>query len=123
MSVDIQDFNARWLKAWSDKDVELLVSFYAKDCRYMDPSVPHGLTGREALRDYLTKLFGSTPAMRYDPEETWSTEGGFCGRWYCTIGDDPNAKPAMRGFDLVILNGDEIALNEVYVHMLAAPPG
>jgi hypothetical protein len=27
----------------------------------------------------------------------------------------------LRGFDLVILRGDRIALNEVYVHELAAP--
>ena len=31
--------------------------------------------------------------------------------------------PAMRGFDLVVLKDGLIALNEVYVHMLAAPAG
>ncbi|MBL9010355.1 MAG: nuclear transport factor 2 family protein [Alphaproteobacteria bacterium] len=117
MSLDIVDLNARWLKAWSDKDVERLVGFYAADCRYFDPQVPQGLTGHEALRAYLTGLFGATPPMRYDPEETWATGDGFCGRWYCTI-DNADA-PAMRGFDLVVLKDGKIALNEVYVHMLA----
>ena len=121
MSLDLADFNARWLKAWSDKDVERLLAFYAEDCRYFDPSVPQGLTGHEALRQYLTTLFASLPATDYRPEEIWPTAEGFCGRWYCVVGDDPAAPPMMRGFDLVILKGDRIALNEVYVHMLNAP--
>ena len=29
----------------------------------------------------------------------------------------------MRGFDLVVLDGDQITLNEVYVHPLDALPG
>ncbi|HEX5377416.1 MAG TPA: nuclear transport factor 2 family protein [Phenylobacterium sp.] len=118
--MDVADFNARWLQAWSDKDVERLVGFYAPDCRYIDQQVPQGLTGREALRGYLTGLFAATPPMRYDPEEIWPTESGFCGRWYCVMGADPKAAPALRGFDLVVLKDGLIALNEVYVHTLAA---
>lgn len=118
--MDLADYNARWLKAWSDKDVEALLGFYAPDCRYVDQQVPHGLEGHEALRAYLTGLFVATPPMRYDPDEIWPTEGGFCGRWYCVMGDDPKAAPALRGFDLVVLKGDRIVLNEVYVHPLMA---
>ena len=121
MSLDVVDFNARWLNAWSKKDVEGLVAFYAEDTVYKDPQVPQGITGRSALRAYLTDLFNATPPMRYDPEETWPTGSGFCGRWYCVVGEDPNATPAMRGFDLVVMKGDKIALNEVYVHTLAPP--
>lgn len=121
MSLDLADFNARWLKAWSDKDVERLVGFYAEDCFYLDPGVPKGIKGHAALRQYLTTLFGTLPATRYDPEEIWPTANGYCGRWYCVLGDDPKAAPAMRGFDLVVMKGDKIALNEVYVHMLNAP--
>lgn len=121
MSIDLADLNRRWLKAWSDKDVDGLVAFYTEDVVYKDPQVPQGVNGHEQLRAYLTGLFNATPAMRYDPEEIWPTEAGFCGRWYCVIGDDPKAAPAMRGFDLCVLRGDKIALNEVYVHTLAAP--
>lgn len=119
--MDIEDFNRRWLQAWSDKDVDRLAAFYSADTRYMDPQTPMGLQGREALRGYLTQLFASTPPMRYVPEEVWAIEGGYCGRWYCVIGEDPGAAPALRGFDLVQMRGDEIALNEVYVHTLAGP--
>ena len=118
--MDIADFNARWLKAWSDKDVGQLLSFYAADCRYVDPQVPQGLEGHDALGAYLTGLFGATPPMRYDPDEVWPIPGGFCGRWFCVIGADPAAAPALRGFDLVLLQDGLIAVNEVFTHALAA---
>ena len=117
--MDIADYNARWLKAWSDKDVEALLGFYAPDVRYFDPQTPTGLVGADALGGYLRQLFGSTPPMIYTPDQVWATPDGFCGRWYCRIGGA--AEPAMRGFDLVVLNGDRIALNEVYVHTLQPP--
>ena len=114
--MDHADFNARWLVAWSDKDVERLLGFYTEDARYFDPQTPGGLTGHEPLRAYLTRLFASTPAMTYAADEVWPTADGFCGRWFCTVGEAD--APALRGFDLVVLRGGQIALNEVYVHSL-----
>lgn len=122
MAIDIVDFNARWLKAWSDKNVSELVMFYAEDTVYRDPQVPDGLSGREALRAYLTRLFAETPPMRYDPHETWATHDGYCGRWYCTMSRPDGADSYLRGFDLVVLQGGLIALNEVYVHPVATLP-
>jgi SnoaL-like protein len=119
MTLDLKAYNADWLKAWTDKDVTRLVTFYAQDCVYKDPQTPGGLTGATALRDYLTGLFAATPPMTYTPEEIWPTHNGFCGRWYCTIG--PKGEGGrMRGFDLVVMKGDKIVLNEVYVHPLPA---
>ncbi len=114
--LDIALYNADWLKAWTDKDVEGLLRFYAEDCVYKDQQTTAGLNGRAPLRAYLTGLFGATPAMTYTPDEVWPIPGGFCGRWYCQI----EGGGRMRGFDLVILDGDRIALNEVYVHPLAS---
>lgn len=122
MSLDLNDFNARWLKAWTDKDVPALLRFYSADTVYRDPQTAEGLTGREALGAYLTGLFAATPPMRYDPHETWPTPNGYCGRWYCTITPPDGPASYMRGFDLVVLRGNEIVLNEVYVHPLAGPP-
>lgn len=116
---EIAAYNAAWLKAWTDKDVDRLCGFYAHDCVYKDPQTAAGLEGGEALRAYLTQLFAATPPMTYEPEETWPIPGGFCGRWYCRIGEG-GAAGRMRGFDLVILDGDRIKLNEVYVHQLPA---
>jgi hypothetical protein len=117
--MDIVDYNARWLKAWTDKDVDRLCAFYADDCLYKDPQTAAGLKGQAALCDYLTGLFAATPPMTYTPDETWPIPGGFCGRWYCEIGEGGSGG-RLRGFDLVILDGDRIALNEVYVHQMPA---
>ena len=113
---EIAAYNADWLKVWTDKDVERLLGFYAEDCVYKDAQTAAGLTGQAAMRAYLTGLFAATPPMTYTPDEVWPIPGGFCGRWYC----DLEGAGRMRGFDLVILDGDRIALNEVYVHMLGA---
>lgn len=119
--MDIEDFNARWLKAWTDKDVERLVGFYSPDTLYCDPQVPDGVKGREALAGYLTQLFGSTPPMTYTPHEVWTTHNGYCGRWYCEMGEAPEIS-FIRGFDLVELRDGLISLNEVYVHPVTAVP-
>ena len=116
---EITAYNADWLQAWTDKDVPRLLRFYAEDCVYKDAQTEAGLTGHAALSAYLTGLFAATPAMTYTPDEVWPIPGGFCGRWYCEIGEGGSAG-RMRGFDLVILDGDRIALNEVYVHQLGA---
>ena len=113
---DIADYNARWLKAWTDKDVPALLGFYAEDVVYKDNQTAAGITGHPALSAYLTGLFAATPAMTYTPDETWPIPGGFCGRWYCDIAGGAR----MRGFDLCLLKGDRIVLNEVYVHPLPA---
>ncbi len=120
MSADLKTleaFNADWLQAWSDKDVERLVGFYPADTVYKDPQTAKGLNGHAELRPYLTQLFAATPPMIYVPDEVWAIEGGFCGRWICEIGED-GAMGKLRGFDLVILREGKIALNEVYTHSL-----
>jgi hypothetical protein len=118
----IEAHNARWLQAWTDKDVEGLVAFYSPDVVYRDPQVPDGLVGREALGAYLTQLFAATPPMTYEPDEVWATEQGWCGRWVCAVPGPDGSTAWLRGFDLVVLDGDEIALNEVYTHTLADDP-
>lgn len=117
MAVDIAALNAAWLKCWTDKDVEKLLGFYTEDVLYKDPQTAAGITGHAALRAYLTGLFAATPPMTYNPDETWPIPGGFCGRWFCDIGEG-GAAGRMRGFDLCLLRGDKIAVNEVYVHQL-----
>ena len=117
--MDIEILNADWLKAWSDKDVERLVGFYAANVIYKDPQTAAGIEGHDALRAYLIGLFEATPPMVYTPDEVWAIEGGFCGRWYCAVGDS-GKDGRLRGFDLVLLDTfGKIAVNEVYVHDLS----
>jgi hypothetical protein len=117
--MDIADYNTRWLAAWTAKDVDGLCAFYAEDCVFKDPQTPAGVAGAVALRAYLTALFAAMPATTYTPDEVWPIPGGFCGRWYAEIGSGGSGG-RLRGFDLVILDGDRIALNEVYVHQMPA---
>lgn len=116
--MDISEYNASWLRAWSDKDTAKLLTFYHPQVVYRDGQVPAGITGHEALRAYLDNLFRMTPPMEYVPDEVWPIPGGFCGRWICTISLPDGGQRKLRGFDLVLLDGDQITLNEVYTHNL-----
>ncbi len=78
MSVDIEDFNARWLAKWTEKDVPGLLKFYSADTVYRDPQVPDGLKGEESLGAYLQQLFDNTPTLPYVPHAPWKTAYGFC---------------------------------------------
>ncbi len=121
--MDLDAYNAAWLKAWSDKDVERLLEFYHPDVVYKDGQTVTGLKGHEELRGYLASLFERTPPMRYEPDELWAIDGGYCGRWICTIDLPGGTKRYLRGFDLVLLDGDRIRLNEVYTHDLGETAG
>ena len=112
--MDIERYNADWLAAWTAKDVDRLLSFYAEDCVYRDPQTAAGIVGHPALRGYLEQLFAATPAMTYVPDEVWAIPGGYCGRWYCDIAGGGR----LRGFDLVLMASDRITLNEVYTHQI-----
>jgi ketosteroid isomerase-like protein len=119
--MDLVKYNADWLKAWSDKDVDTLVErFYAAHVVYKDGQTVKGLDGTAALRAYLTGLFNAMPPTRYDPEEIWvHADGrGYSGRWLGTMELPEGKKRHFRGFDLVVLDGDKIVLNEVYTHDL-----
>jgi ketosteroid isomerase-like protein len=116
--LDLEQYNADWLKAWSEKDVDRLLSFYHPAVVYKDGQVPAGVNGHAELRQYLAGLFTATPPMVYEPDEVWAIEGGYCGRWICTIDLPDGGRRLMRGFDLVLLDGDQITLNEVYTHNL-----
>ncbi len=119
--MDITTFNADWLRAWSDKDTERLLTFYHPQVTYRDGQVPAGIEGRAALRTYLDGLFGAKPPMHYEPDQLWPIENGYCGRWICTM-TLPAGASYLRGFDLVILRDGLIALNEVYTHALSSKP-
>ncbi len=118
--MDIAKYNADWLQAWSDKDVDRLLTFYHTETLYKDAQTVAGLRGHTALRAYLTGLFAAMPPTRYEPEEVWPhADGkGYSGRWIGTMEMGEGKVRRFRGFDLVVLDGDQITLNEVYTHDL-----
>lgn len=120
--IDVESFNRAWLAAWSAKDVPSLLEFYAPDTVYLDSQVPGGVRGHVELKSYLDRLFAATPAMTYEADEVWKIEGGYAGRWICTIEKEDRTRSYLRGFDLVLLRDGRIALNEVYTHQLGDKP-
>jgi hypothetical protein len=118
--MDIVEYNARWLAAWSAKDTAALLTFYSPSVVYKDPQVPAGIRGHAALGAYLDGLFAATPPMEYLPDEVWAIQGGYCGRWNCALTLPDGSKQTLRGFDLVLLDGDQIVENEVYTHTVPA---
>jgi len=116
--MDIEKYNAEWLAAWSAKDTAKLLTFYHPETTYRDGQVSMGITGHTALKAYLDGLFAATPPMTYIADETWAIQGGYCGRWNCTIDMPGGTTRKLRGFDLVLLDGDQITFNEVYTHDL-----
>lgn len=118
---DYREYNAAWLKAWSEGDADTLVDrFYSEDVVYKDAQIVSGAHGREELRRYLEGLFGLMPPTRYEPDEIWPLEGGkgYCGRWTATMELADGGTRRFRGFDLCVMDGDRITLNEVYTHDL-----
>lgn len=107
-------FAARWLPAWTGNDPERLLAFYAADAVYLDPGVPAGVTGKDALRVYFTKLLAHNPDWVWNQREAIPMEDGFVNLWHASI---PVAGGTLEvdGVCLVQLNeAGEIRRNEVY---------
>jgi ketosteroid isomerase-like protein len=106
-------FAERWLPAWTGDDPERLVSFYADDALYLDPVVPTGLRGREALLGYFRRLLRRNPAWVWTQREAIPMERGFVNLWHASIPREGRTVE-VDGVCLVELRGDRIVRNEVY---------
>ncbi len=80
-----REFASRWLPAWTGNDPERLAAFYSDDAVYLDPTIPQGVRGKEALLGYFRKL------LRHNPEWVWTQiepiplEDGFLNKWHAKI--------------------------------------
>lgn len=115
MSVDAaRAFAARWLPAWTGSDPDRLVAFYAPDATYVDPAVPRGVHGREALREYFKKLLARNPDWEWTQREAIPMEAGFLNLWHAVI---PLAGRTVEIDGACLVQFDDnglIARNEVY---------
>ena len=59
---DLKVFCSQWLQALSGNQPEKLLTFYADNAFYRDPGKPEGITSKESLRRYFTKLLADNPA-------------------------------------------------------------
>lgn len=121
-STEAAAFAGRWLPAWTGNDPERLAAFYAVDTFYLDPAVPNGLHGREALLAYLRKLLARYPSWRWTQLEAIPMEGGFLNKWLASI---PLAHGTVEVTGVCLVQFDLsglIARNEVYFDTAAMAP-
>jgi hypothetical protein len=85
-----REFASRWLPAWTGNDPERLAAFYSDDALYLDPTVPGGVKGREALLGYFRKLLARNPDWVWTQIEPIPLEDGFLNKWLAkiTVGTD-----------------------------------
>lgn len=80
-----REFASRWLPAWTGNDPERLAAFYSKDAVYLDPTIPGGVKGRDALLKYFRKLLARNPDWVWTQLEPIPLEDGFLNKWLATI--------------------------------------
>ena len=106
------------LSTWSTQDVERVLDCYTDDLVYLDPNTRGPVVGRDAMRAYLAKLYSRwTMTWERDGDEIFPLEGtdGVAIRWVGTLAPAGESRSVdVGGIDLVILEGDLIARNEVY---------
>lgn len=113
-AAEARAFAENWLPAWTGNDAELLVDFYSDDALYVDPSIPNGVKGRQALMEYFTKLLGQNPNWVWTQIEGIPLEDGFLNKWHASIPVGEKTIEAV-GVCFVQLNeAGKIRRNEVY---------
>lgn len=111
--VEAREFAARWLPAWTGNDPERLVSFYADDAVYVDPAVPSGLVGKEALLAYFIKLLARYPDWEWSNLRAVPLENGFLNFWHARI-PVAGGEVECEGVCTVQLRDGLILRNEVF---------
>ena len=105
-----------FLGAWNTQEVDRVVSCYTADLEYRDPNTRGAVRGAEAMRRYLSKLFGRWQ-MHWSLREAHLIDGGQgCAvLWRATFRRAASDAPVeIDGMDFVAVRGNRIARNEVY---------
>ncbi len=89
------------------------MSFYTEDAVYLDPVVPGGIRGRDALLAYFRRLLAKNPSWVWTQREAVPMQDGFVNLWHAVIPVGDGEKHC-DGVCLVFLRGDRIYRNEVY---------
>ena len=109
-----REFASNWLPAWTGNEPEKLASYYSDDTFYLDPAIPDGVKGKDALLSYFRKLLAQNPDWIWTQIEGIPMEGGFLNKWLAKIPVGPKIIECM-GVCLVQFDKDGlIKRNEVY---------
>ena len=114
-SARLHRFAHEFLGAWNTQDVENVVTCYTPDLVYVDPNTRGAVEGADAFRRYLAKLFERW-TMTWRLRELFPLfADGAAVLWTATLAPaGSGASVDVDGMDLVVLDGDRIARNEVY---------
>jgi ketosteroid isomerase-like protein len=106
----------QFLGAWNTQEIDRVLACYTDDLRYRDPNTRGAVEGREAMARYLRKLFAGW-RMRWSLREAHLFQGGegcavlWRGSFQRAAGGDT---VEIDGMDLVLVQGERVARNEVY---------
>ena len=109
-----REFAAKWLPAWTGNDPERLAAYYSEDVLYLDPVVPDGIRGKDALLAYFRKLLSRNPDWVWTQIEPIPMAGGFLNKWRAEI---PVAGTTVTCVGVCFVQFDDagkIRRNEVY---------
>ena len=109
------------LSAWNEQDVEKTLACYTEDCVYLDPNTRGPVVGHDALRRYLTRLFGQWK-MHWSRREIFplADGNGSAFLWHAQLSPAAGGKTVeIDGIDLALLRGDKLCRNEVYFDRMA----
>jgi len=105
----------QFLGAWNTQDVERVVACYVPDLEYRDPNTRGAVRGADAMRRYLSKLFGRWQMHWSLRQAHLFDDGQGCAvLWHATFRRSAGDTPVeIDGIDFVAVRGDRIACNEV----------
>jgi hypothetical protein len=108
-----REFAARWLPAWTGNEPERLAAFYAEDGFYADPAIPAGVSGRDAITAYFSRLLAGFPDWVWTQTAATPMDGGFLNHWHAEIPVGGEAL-GIDGVCTVRLRDGLIERNEVF---------
>lgn len=114
----------RLLEAWNSQDVDRVLACYTATARYRDPNTDGFVEGADAMRSYLTKLFGRWQ-MHWSLREAYPLRDaeGAAALWRASFrltGGETTVE--VDGIDLALLEGDRMYRNDVYFDRAALAP-
>lgn len=111
---EVEEFASKWLPAWTGNNPEKLAKYYSENAFYLDPAIPAGVHGKDALLAYFRKLLAHNPAWVWTQIEGIPMEGGFLNKWLAKI---PVGQKTLECVGLCFVQFDDnglICRNEVY---------
>ena len=106
----------KFLSEWNTQDVGRVVAAYTDDVTYIDPNTRGAVKGGDALRRYLTKLFGRWKMTWRLREAHLFEDGNGCAVLWRATFQKPEGGEVVEadGMDFVRVRDGRVERNEVY---------